>query len=222
MPGTAQAYFLTLFPGFSWFFIEKSIDFRPWRRNIIWKLLRNNFGMIDDLLEIHPEPFLDAKVNIWNTLLNINFPNTENQHLTFKSQHIVINPDQGPPLKCAPGHDSIEDSSIIKIYYLRRRVMAFQNLIFAFWAKSGWGQFLNRFALRWPRTNLRIFWKFSNWYHPNQNHPTSWGLGCMLLGSRVVPNREFSEKIQSGKPSGEVLPVWSFSEFFRIGFQKRI
>ena len=93
---------------------------------------------------------------------------------------------------------------------------------FWFWAKSGWGQILNRFAIRWPLTNLRIFWKFSNWYHPNQNQPMFWGSGCMLLGSRVVPNWEFSENFQSGKPPGEVVPIWKLSEIFRIGFQKRI
>ena len=29
--------------------------------------------------------------------------------MIFKSQHLVINPGQGPPLKCAPGHGSMED-----------------------------------------------------------------------------------------------------------------
>ena len=135
---------------------------------------------------------------------------------------MVRNPGQGPALKCAPGHDSIKDSSIIKSHCLKIGVADIQNLIFWFGAKSGWGQILNRFAIRWPLTNLRIFWKFSNWYHPNQNHPTSWGSGCMLLGSRVFPNWEFSENVQSGKPSGKVFPDWEFSDFFRIGFQKRI
>ena len=106
------------------------MDSGPWRRNIIWKLLRNTFGMIVNLLEIHPEPFLDVKVNIWNTFLNLNFPNTKNQYLNFKSQHIVINPDQGPPLKCAPGQDSIKDSSIIKNLCPKIGVMDNQNMIF--------------------------------------------------------------------------------------------
>ena len=106
------------------------MDSGPWRQNIIWKLLWNNFGMIVNLLEIRPEPFLDVKFNIWNTSLNINFPNNENQHLTFKSQHIVINLDQGPPLKCAPGQDSIKDSSIIKNHCPKIGVMDNQNMIF--------------------------------------------------------------------------------------------
>ena len=86
--------------------------------------------MIVNLLEIHPESFLDVKVNIWNTFLDINFPITENQHLNVKSKHIVINPDQGPPLKCAPGQDSIKDSSIIKNHCPKIGVMDNQNMIF--------------------------------------------------------------------------------------------
>ena len=161
--------------------------------------------------------------SLFRTFLLIETPNCrKSQNLSFKSQQLVINPGQGPASKCAPGHERIEDLNIIKSYCLKSGVMAFQNLISCFGAKSGWGQILNRFAIRWPRTNLRIFWKFSNWYHPNQNQPMFWGSGCMLLGSRVVPNWEFSENFQSGKPSGEVVPVWNFSEIFRIGFQKRI
>ena len=158
----------------------------------------------------------------WKYLLSWNSHFTFFENYEVISQHLLINLDLGPSLTCAPGHESIEDSRIIKSYWLKIGVVDFQNPIFWFWAKSGWGQILNRFAIRWPLPNLRIFWKFSNWYHPNQNHPTSWGLGCMLLGSRVLPNWEFSENFQSGKPSGEVVPDWKFSEIFWIGFQKRI
>ena len=38
-----------------------------------------------------------------------------------------MNPGQGPHLKCAPGQDSIKDSSIIKSYWHGRGVMPFQN-----------------------------------------------------------------------------------------------
>ena len=38
-----------------------------------------------------------------------------------------MNPCQGPALKCAPGQDSIKDSSIIKSYWHGRGVMPFQN-----------------------------------------------------------------------------------------------
>ena len=99
-------------------------------------------------MEIDLEPLFDQHVNIGNVSLDTNSEMTKNSNLIFKSQHLVMNQAQGPCLKCAPGHDSIKDSSIIKSYYLRRRVMAFQNPIFAFWAKSGWGQILNRFAIR--------------------------------------------------------------------------
>ena len=114
----------------------------------MWKLLWNDSGVILDLLEIDLEPFFDQKVNTWNIPLHINFEKGKISNLNFKSQHLVVNPGQGPLLKCAPGHDSIKDSSIIKSYCLKSGVMAFQNLISCFGAKSGWGQFLNRFALR--------------------------------------------------------------------------
>ena len=136
------------------------MDLRPWRQNNIWKLLRNDSGVILDLLEITLERISDQKVNIWNMFLDTNSPNckiAKFQNLVFKSQHLVMNPGQGPCLKCAPGQDSIKDSSIIKSCYLRRRVMAFQNSMLAFWADSGWGKTLARFAIRRPRINLRIF-----------------------------------------------------------------
>ena len=40
-------------------------------RNIIWKLRRNDSGIIFNLCEINPGPFLDVKVNIWNIFHNI-------------------------------------------------------------------------------------------------------------------------------------------------------
>ena len=45
----------------------------------------------------------------------------------FNSHHLVINPDPGPALKCAPGHDSIKDSSMIKSYWLKVGLVHFQN-----------------------------------------------------------------------------------------------
>ena len=47
--------------------------------------------------------------------------------LKLKSQHLVINLDPRPCLKCAPDHDSIEDSTIIKSYNLKSGVMQNQN-----------------------------------------------------------------------------------------------
>ena len=85
--------------------------------------------MFFDLLEIHPGPFLEVKVHIWNIFLNIISKNNKSSDLIFKSQHLVINPGQGPLLKCAPGQDSIKDSSIIKSYCLKSGVMDKQNLI---------------------------------------------------------------------------------------------
>ena len=81
-------------------------------------------------MEIDLERFFAQKVNILNISLDINSENVKNSNLTFKSQHLVINPDQGPPLKCAPGQDSIKDSSIIKNHCPKIGVMDNQNMIF--------------------------------------------------------------------------------------------
>ena len=66
--------------------------------------------------------------------------NIENQDPSFKSQHLVINPGQGPPLKCAPGHESMEDFNIIKSYWLKHGVVDFQNCNLGFWAIVAWGK----------------------------------------------------------------------------------
>ena len=84
--------------------------------------------MVFDLLEINPGPFLEVTVHIWNIIHNIKSKITKKQNRNFKSQHLVINPGQGPALKCAPGHDSIEDSSIIKSYCLKSGVMDSETL----------------------------------------------------------------------------------------------
>ena len=73
-----------------------------------WKLLGNDSGMILELLEIDSEPFSNRKVHIWDIVPEINSPNEKNQNLISKSQHLVMNPAQGPHLKCAPGHKSME------------------------------------------------------------------------------------------------------------------
>ena len=83
------------------------------------------------------EPFFDQKVNILNISLDIN--NCKNSNLIFKSQHLVMNPGQGPALKCAPGHDSIKDSSIIKSYWSKSGVMDKQNIKTVIWDIWGWG-----------------------------------------------------------------------------------
>ena len=87
-----------------------------WQANIIWKMLRNDSGVILELLEIDLEHFFTQKVNILKIVLDIHSENGKNSNLMFKSQHLVMNPGQGPCLKCVPGHDSIKDSNIIKSY----------------------------------------------------------------------------------------------------------
>ena len=61
------------------------------------------------MLEMDLEPFFDQKVNILNISLDINYENCKNSNLIFKSQHLVMNPGQGPALKCAPGLESMTD-----------------------------------------------------------------------------------------------------------------
>ena len=70
----------------------------PWRVNIIWKLLRNYSGFILELLEIDSGSFFNEKVNIVNIFLHINSENEKKSNLIFKSQHLVMNPGQGPAL----------------------------------------------------------------------------------------------------------------------------
>ena len=40
----------------------------------------------------------------------------------LKSKHLVINPDLGPTFKCAPGHKSMEDCSLMKKCSLKHGV----------------------------------------------------------------------------------------------------
>ena len=58
---------------------------------------------------------------------DINSQNKKTQNPNFKSQHLATNPSPGPSLKCAPGHESIEDSIIIKSYWLKSGVVQNQN-----------------------------------------------------------------------------------------------
>ena len=100
---------------------------RPWRPNLIWKLLWNDSGVILEILEINPGSFFNAKVHFWTYVLlwNSYFANVD--HSEAISQHLLINLDLGPTLKCAPGHDSIKDSTIIKSYWLKVGLVHFQN-----------------------------------------------------------------------------------------------
>ena len=68
---------------------------------------------------------------IWNSY----FAKCENSEVI--SQHLLINLDLGPSLKCAPGHESIEDFSIIKSYWLKIGVVDFQKSEICFSTFSG-------------------------------------------------------------------------------------
>ena len=97
------------------------------RANIIWKLVWNDSEVILNLLEIDPESFFNVKVYILSISPDINSQNEKNSKSNFKSQRLVINPGQGPPLKCAPGHESMEDFNIIKSYWPNSGAVQIQN-----------------------------------------------------------------------------------------------
>ena len=86
------------------------------RVNIIWKLLRNDSGVILEILEIDSGTFFSAKVSFLNIFLHLKLIFSKCDNFEVISQHLLINIDMGPTSKCAPGHDSIEDSSMIKSY----------------------------------------------------------------------------------------------------------
>ena len=96
--------------------IEKSRFLASLRVNIIWKLLRNDSGVSSILLEIDLASFFNVKLDILNIYLHSNSPNENIAKFNFKSQHLIINLDQGTPLKGAPGHKSMGDSNIINSY----------------------------------------------------------------------------------------------------------
>ena len=89
---------------------------RPRRVDIIWKLLQNDSEVILEILEIVSGSFFNVKVQFLNIFLDVKliFPKIENSEVI--SRHLLINLGLGPPLKCAPGHDSMEDSTFIKSY----------------------------------------------------------------------------------------------------------
>ena len=87
-----------------------------WRLDIIWKLLWNDSGVILEILEIDSGSFFNVKVHFLNICLDLKLIFSKFENSEVISQHLLINLDLGPALKCAPGHDSIEDSSIIKSY----------------------------------------------------------------------------------------------------------
>ena len=58
---------------------------------------------------------------------NINSQNKKDSNFNFESRHLETNPGQGPVLKCAPGHKSMEDFNIIKSYWPKSGVVQIQN-----------------------------------------------------------------------------------------------
>ena len=69
----------------------------------------------------------------------------------FKSHHLVINPDPGPVLKCAPGHNSIKDLSIIKSYWLKVGLVHSEYFKLCLWAIWTGGYFI------WPTHQNNTF-----------------------------------------------------------------
>ena len=58
----------------------------------------------------------------------------ENSNLIFRNHHLVMNPGQGPHLKCAPRRNSIKDTNIIKSYRRGRGVIQSETFKHSFWA----------------------------------------------------------------------------------------
>ena len=71
--------------------------------------LRSDFRIVGNQIGI----IVRSTGNILSIYLNINSKFKNLSKYKFKSQHLAINPGQGPALKCAPGHDSMEDFNII-------------------------------------------------------------------------------------------------------------
>ena len=68
-----------------------------------------------------------SKTPFWTSKLIFNLFDLKFWTSKLKSQHLVINLDQGPVLKCAPGHKSMNASIMIKSYSLKSGVMQNQN-----------------------------------------------------------------------------------------------
>ena len=117
------------------------------------------------LLEIKPEwwrmmsEYVQKSFCLWNNPQKSNF-GPQNWIVDFKmwkfwtsklkTQHLVINLDQGPRLKCAPGHDSMNASIIIKSDSLKSGVMQNQN--FYIW-------FLDFFTLQSISEKVKLGWE---------------------------------------------------------------
>ena len=102
--------------------------------------------MIQDWFQNHWESNLhDAskqEVNILSMHLDLNSKVKNISSLMLISQHLVMNAGQGPCWKCAPGHDSIADYSIIKSYWLKSGVTDSENLKMWVWAILEGGLFI--------------------------------------------------------------------------------
>ena len=81
------------------------IEIAPERLRHAPRILGHGFGVIFECMIV----FL-GEISIGN----LYFPRFENSEGI--SQYLLINLGLGPLLKCAPGHDSMEDVSIIKSY----------------------------------------------------------------------------------------------------------
>ena len=78
-----------------------------------WKLIWNHCSI--------------RKSIFWQFFLIKKSKNNTSRNLICESHHLVMNPGQGPILKCAPGHKSVEDWNIIKSYWPKSGVVQIQN-----------------------------------------------------------------------------------------------
>ena len=153
--------------------------------NILWKLLRNGLGLISESFGIDLGSFFIVQVTIFSISLTINSPNEKMSLFNFKSHHLVINPVPGLALKCAPGHDSIKDSSIIKSYWLKVGLVHSEN--FKLWLWVGQGSILFSCNLSGLRTRIKLSWDFlfsyirNPWFHGQER------LGTLRVRFGIAP-----------------------------------
>ena len=146
------------------------------------------------------------------------------------SQHLLVNIDLGPTLKCAPGQDSIEDSSIIKSYWVKSGVMNSEKMKVWFWAIWEEGGHFILVQPIWPMHQNKTFLDFlfwcirKPWFHGQQRPGTlkvclgiapEWkfpgNLNSRALSRAIAPESKFPGSFYSGaKTKFRVQPAWTF------------
>ena len=93
------------------------VEFGPELFKSVPSALGNRFEIILQCKSSFGDHFPLYKFQIWICVFTS----------SVKFRHLLINLGLGPPLKCSPGHDSMEDFSIIKSYRLKSRVTGLEH-----------------------------------------------------------------------------------------------